>query len=142
VSIETLVAEQFIVSKLKSDSVLVGALAQGLNGIWTDAADVSAQYPLVQVVFYSGSDLRHLGNEFVWSDLVYIIRGCCQGASFLPLKTIAQRITSNLDGANGTTSDGTVFGCVRQAPFRMSESDGERQFRYLGGTFRIFAKES
>lgn len=141
-SIETLVAEQFIASKLKADSVLVAALAQGTEGIWADTAGVNAQYPLVQVLFYTGTDLRLLGNTFIWSDLVYIVRGCCQGASFLPLKTISQRISAALDGAEGNVSDGTVFGAMRIAPFRMSESDGERQFRYLGGMFRVFAKES
>lgn len=141
-SFEPLIAEQFIVGQLRGDSALVAELADGLNGVWSDAADVSAQYPLVQVVYYTGSDLRHLGNQFVWSDMVYIVRGCCKGASFVPLKTISQRIDAVLDGVQGTTTDGTVFGCVRVAPFRMSESDGERQFRYLGASFRIFAKET
>lgn len=141
-TIESLVAEQFINARLRGDTALVGYLADGANGVYTDILPVQAGYPAVQVVFYSGADLTHLGNAHIWSDLYYIVRGVCEGGSFVPLKEIAKRITAALDGAEGSTSDGAVFGVVKTGPFRMTEADGERQFRHLGGYFRIFAKES
>ena len=141
-TIESLVAEQFINARLRGDTALVGYLADGANGVYTDILPVQAGYPAVQVVFYPGADLTHLGNAHIWSDLYYIVRGVCEGGSFVPLKDIAKRITAALDGAEGSTSDGVVFGAVKTGPFRMAEADGERQFRHLGGYFRIFAKES
>lgn len=141
-TIETVVAEQFINARLRADAVLVAYLGDGANGIYTDVIPVKATYPAVQIVYYSGADLVHMGNAHIWSDLYYIIRGVCEGGSFLPLKEIAKRITAALDGAEGSASDGTVFGAVKTGPFRMAEADGERQYRHLGGYFRIFAKES
>lgn len=141
-SIETLVAEQFLNARLRADTTLVSLLADGANGIYSDVLPVQAGYPAVQVVYYSGADLTHLGNAHIWSDLYYIVRGVCEGGSFVPLSEIAKRLTAALDNAEGNTSSGTVFGVVRTGPFRMAEADGERQFRHLGGYFRIFAKES
>jgi hypothetical protein len=141
-TIESLVAEQFINARLRADTVLVGYLADGANGIYSDVLPVSAGYPAVQIVYYSGADLTHLGNAHIWTDLYYIVRGVCEGGSFVPLKEIAKRITAALDGAEGSASDGVVFGALKTGPFRMAEADGERQYRHLGGFFRIFAKES
>lgn len=141
-SIESLVAEQFINARLRADTALVALLSDGANGIYTDIIPVKATYPAVQVVYYSGADLMHLGNTHIWSDLYYIVRGVCEGGSFVPLSDIAKRLTAALDNAQGNSTGGTVFGVVRTGPFRMAEADGERQFRHLGGYFRIFAKES
>lgn len=139
---ETIVAEQFINARLRADAALVSYLADGADGIFADVLPVQARYPAVQIVYYDGADLVHTGNSHIWADLTYIVRGVAEGASFVPLRDIAKRISAVLDNAEGSVSGGTVFGIARTQPFRMAEADGERQFRYLGGFFRIFAKES
>lgn len=140
--LETLVAEQFLSTKLKADATLVAALANGTNGIWTDVPDATADYPLVQIVHNASDDLWHLGRYMVWSDHIYIVRGVAQAQSFTPLKTIVRRINAVLESTNGTTSDGTVFGVARMRPFRMAETDGNLHFRYLGAFFRVFSKDT
>lgn len=141
-TIETIVAEQFIATKLRGDPTLVAALANGTAGIWTDVLPPDAGYPAVQVLHYTGSDLIHMGNVHIWADLVYIVRGVVTGRSFLPLKTIAKRIDAVLSVTSGSTADGEVLGCHRENPFRMVEDDGERSFRYLGGFYRLFVKDT
>lgn len=140
--LETLVAEQFLSTRLRSDAALIATLADGANGVWTDIPDTTARYPLVQIVHYSSDDHWHLGRYLVWSDHVYIVRAVAQGQSFTTLKTAVQRINAVLESANGSATDGTVFGVAKLRPFRMSESDGEKHFRYLGAFFRVFSKET
>lgn len=140
--LETLVAEQFISAKLKADTTLVAALADGTSGIWVDVPAATAKYPLVQIVHSTSTDLWHLGRYLIWSDNVYIVRGVAQSQSFTTLKTIARRINAVLESTNGSTSDGTVFGVARMRPFRMSETDGNLHFRYLGAFFRVFSKDT
>lgn len=140
--LETLVAEQFIVTKLKADATLVAALADGANGIWTDVPAVSARYPLVQIVHNSSTDNWHLGRYLLWSDHIYIVRGVAMAQSFAPLRTIVRRLNAVLESTNGSTADGTVFGVARLRPFRMTETDGNKHYRYLGAFFRVFSKDT
>jgi hypothetical protein len=140
--LETLVAEQFITAKLKADTLLVAALADGTNGIWTDVPATTAKYPLVQIVHNTSTDLWHLGRYLVWSDHLYIVRGVAMAQSFTTLRTIVRRINAALESTDGSTADGTVFGVARLRPFRMSETDGNLHYRYLGAFFRVFSKDT
>lgn len=140
--LETLVAEQFISAALKADATLVAALADGTNGIWVDVPAATAAYPLVQIVHNTSEDHWHLGRYLVWTEHFYIVRGVALSQSFTTLKVIAQQISATLESANGTTADGTVFGVARLRPFRMSETDGNKHYRYLGAFFRVFSKDT
>ena len=140
--LETLVAEQFIANRLRSDTALTAALASGANGVWTDTPEAAASYPLVQIVHYNSDDHWHLGRYLVWTEHVYIVRGVCQGRSYTPLATIVQRINAVLESAQGAATNGTVFGVAKLRPFRMAETDGDKHYRYLGAFFRVFSKET
>lgn len=140
--LETLVAEQFMSARLKADATLVAALADGTNGIWVDVPAATAAYPLVQIVHSTSEDHWHLGRYLVWTEHFYIVRGVALSQSFTTLKVIAQQISATLESANGTTADGTVFGVARLRPFRMTETDGNKHYRYLGAFFRVFSKDT
>lgn len=140
--LETLVAEQFMSARLKADATLVAALADGANGIWVDVPDATARYPLVQIVHNASDDHWHLGRYLVWTEHFYIVRGVALGQSFTALSVVARRISAVLESAEGTTANGTVFGVARLRPFRMSETDGNTHYRYLGAFFRVFSKDT
>ena len=46
-TIESLVAEQFINARLRGDTALVGYLADGANGVYTDILPVQVRFPAV-----------------------------------------------------------------------------------------------
>jgi hypothetical protein len=45
-----------------------------------------------------------------------------------------------LQGAAGTVTDGEVWGCGREQPFVLVETNAGKQFRHLGGVYRVWAK--
>jgi len=143
-SVETVVADQFILDKLTADATLIALLADGTNGLTSETIPQSTSYPLVIWTLTSAVDDEYFNNERVWTNLIFTVRGAAKQTSFGgDLQTIASRIDAVLHKSEGTTTDGRVYACVRVRPFRMIYKLADNtEIRYLGGVYRIFAQET
>lgn len=110
--------------------------------IYADLAPGGAALPMVVYQMQAANDLMVLGSARVWANAVYIVRGVARSLAYGGnLLTIADRIDTVLHAASGSNVEGTIFECVREREFRMTEvgQDGE-QYRHMGGMYRILAK--
>lgn len=127
----------FIRSLLSDDATLAGLVSE----VYADVAPMDAVYPFILVSLQDGVDEIGLGGEFIVSGLSYVVRAVGQGASYLPLESIAERIKAVLHKATGATGNGEVFECLQTAPIAYPEtgSDGQ-QYRHLGGLYELVVR--
>ncbi len=134
---ETVAAERWLYTVLSGDATLAGLV----SGVFAYMAPSTASLPYVVYTMQSGRDLNGLGPTRWWSDTRYLVRGIAETTTFGgDLKTIADRIDAVLQAASGTVVDGTVVVCVREQPFSMVEVANERQYRHLGGVYRLIVQ--
>jgi hypothetical protein len=51
-----------------------------------------------------------------------------------------QRIDELLQSGTATLQNGTVLGCSRVAPLKYAEEANGRQYRHLGGLYRVVVR--
>jgi len=145
-AIETVVAEQWLYATLSGDATLRGYLTDGVNGVHMDMIRQGGGFPAVLIGNLSGEDLDAIGGGAtrIWTDMLYVVRGVAAGSSYAgTLASISQRIDALLHYKSGTATDGTVWACRRERPFRMAEvGPGGEQYRHLGSIYRILAVET
>lgn len=134
---ETVAAEKWLYSVLAADATLTGAVS---TRIYAYTAPESATFPLVLFGQQSATDLMGVGPYRIWANMLYVVRGVGETASMAGVQTIANRIDTVLHAASGSNVDGIVYACVRVQPFALSETISGRQFRHLGGIYRLFVK--
>lgn len=135
---ESNAAERWIYAKLSTDATLITKV--GTRTYNTRRPPESA-LPCVIWQLQSGDDVILLGAVRLWSNLRYLVRGIGETGSYGgDLQAIADRIDALLHGASGSNVDGTVWTCVRAAPFQMIETVAGREYRHLGGIYRIQAR--
>ena len=134
---EILSAEQWLYSALAADATLVATGATIYSGLVSQGAT----FPLVYVTLQrQDDDLMTVGTRRIWSTLHYAVRGVAETSSWKgTLLTLADRIDAALHAQSGTSTQGTVWECVREAPFALVEQADGREFRHLGGLYRLRA---
>lgn len=135
---EELVAQQWIKETLLADGALTTAAP---GGAWDGPANEASVMPIIRVDSQGpGVVLRTgAGTAEVWVNGLWIIAGVCEGTSYTPIKTVAERIHADLHGVTGlTVTGGIIHACVREESFHMEAVIGGRQFRHLGGIYRIY----
>lgn len=135
---EGLVASQWIKDTLTSDVTLMDAAP---GGFWDGPAYEATAYPILRAGAQSpGVVLRTgAGTAEVWSNMLWLVRGITDGSSYEPLDTIAQHIHADLHGVTGlAVPGGMIHACVREESFQQESINGGRQFRSLGGIYRIY----
>lgn len=127
----------FLRSLLSADTTLAGLVSE----VYADLAPMEAVYPFVLIGLQDASDEIGLGGEFIVSGLSYTVRAVGQGASYLPLESIAERIKAVLHKATGEAGNGEVFECLQTEPIAYPEtgSDGQ-QYRHLGGLYELVVR--
>lgn len=134
---ESLVAEQWLYTKLTGDSTLNTAVG---GRIYAYVAPQGAALPCVVYQQQAARDVAGVGPARIMSNMVYLIKVIGQTRSFGDLETVANRIDAVLQAASGSNSRGNVWACVRDSPFAMVENTEAGEYRHLGGIYRIFAK--
>lgn len=131
-------ADSWLAGVLSGDVTLAGLVGARVYG---HLAPQGAIFPLVLFAMQSGIDVQTLGPNRIMSNLVYVVRGVAEGGSFgTPLSAIAERIDAVLQAKSGTTAAGAVYACVREQPYTLIETGNGRQYRHLGGVYRLYAK--
>lgn len=139
---ETFVADSWLYAVLTGDSALMALAPGGVHGYNNPNRTATFPYVLFQLQG-PGMDVRGVGPGRIMTPMVYLVRGIAEGNSFGgSLKSIADRIDDLLQARSGTAAGGVVIVCVREQPFALPESASDgRQFRHLGGIYRLFVQE-
>ncbi|MBP8291937.1 MAG: hypothetical protein KAX65_04140 [Caldilineaceae bacterium] len=135
---EIVTAETWLYTKLHGDATLL-ALVPGGVYTWPVPATYSGQYVLYQM--QSGVDIRGVGPSRLGVNGLWLVRVVAEALSFGGnLQTAANRLDVLLQAASGTATGGTVWSCVREQPFQLVELANGRQFRHLGGIYRLWVQ--
>lgn len=142
--IEPVIAERFMLERLKAQSALMAAPLDGR--IWGHAAPqaIDSAQPDYPFCLYSqsaiGNDLGALGGILIWSVLEYAVRVVEQTDSWEAVEPLADEIATALDNTGGTVDGGVVHSCTRVRPFLLPEIRNGVQYRHLGGVYRLLVK--
>lgn len=128
---ETVRAEQWLFQTLGANATLAAL------GIYSEVIPEKASLPAVVFKFQSGSDYKVVGAIRVWADMVYLVEVTGEVAGYAALQAYADLIDSLLHDKSGSVADGVILECEREAPHAMTEIEDGRQFRHLGGFFRL-----
>ena len=133
---EIVTAETWLYTKLHGDATLL-ALVPGGVYTWPVPTTVTGAYVLYQM--QSGVDIRGVGPSRLGVNGLWLVRVVAETLSFGGnLLTAADRIDVLLQAASGTVTAGVVWACVREEPFQLVETKDGRQWRHLGGQYRVF----
>lgn len=135
--LEPLWVDQWLYGLLTGDPTLAGLVGGRVYGY---VAPEGAALPFVVYSHQAGSDVRGNGPTRFMASLLYQVKAVGAGASFQPLKAIADRLDALLQGASGTVADGRVLVCVREQPIAYVEIDNGIIYRHAGGLWRIHAQ--
>jgi hypothetical protein len=131
-------ADRWLYDRLTNDATLMNLV----TAVYSDIAPEDAVYDFVLMSLPNqGGVSRQTANaDRVYDSLRYLIRVVGETESYGALDAAASRIETLLHKASGVTSNGQVLACTYEEPFRMPEVDGSRQFRYLGGYYRLLVQ--
>lgn len=146
---ELWIAEAWIYQVLAADPVLE-AIVPGSTAeetIWPGIAPTGTPEPYIILAFQGGTDVNALGSGLsrIFSSFLYQVAAYGPYSTLGRLAPIAQRIDELLHGKSGEILDddpgatvlGTVLSCVRERPLTLPEVAGGKQYRRLGGVYRL-----
>jgi len=83
-------------------------------------------------------DSRVIGDIRLTSRIVWVVKAIGQGADFVSIQPVAERIDELLEASSGSNVDGVIVSCVRDRPLEMLEaSDTGEDYAHLGGLYRF-----
>lgn len=133
---EIFTAETWLYTKLHGDSTLLGLCPGGIH-TWPVPTTFAGRYVLYQN--QSAVDVRGMGPARIGVNGLWLVRVVDEALSFGgSLQTAADRLDVLLQAASGAVTGGNIWACVREEPFQLVELADGRQYRHLGGIFRIF----
>lgn len=135
---ETLTVDKWLYDTLSGDDALM-ALVESVHA-WP--VPQSSVLPYVLYQEQTSRDVQGMGPARLWITGPWLVRIVAETRSWLgDLEAAANRVDVLLQAQGGSTDGGgRVFVCVREAPFRLVEQVASRQFRHLGGVYRIMAR--
>jgi len=140
IGIEQQVAGDWLYDTLSGDSIIA---AEAVGGVWDGPATSTTPYPILRFDLQSALTVR--GNSFfeIMQNMIWLVRMVGAGGSYVPLEPGAQQIQSLLHGVSAVpVTDGIIESSAREQTFRQSRVDGGREFRHLGGLYRIYVQGS
>jgi hypothetical protein len=141
VSDESLAIDEWLYGTLTGDAALTAVVGQRVHN---EQAPTTSTFPLVVFQLQSSIDVRGNGQTRIMVDALYVVRGIVANASYdANSKLIAERIDALLHASSGGTADGgaaSIFTSHRTQHFRLAEEESGKQYRHLGGIYRIYAQ--
>lgn len=134
---ETLTVDRWLYSTLTGDAALM-ALVTGVH-TWPVPQGAPLPYALFQE--QASRDVQGMGPARLWVTGPWLVRAVFETRSWGgALEQVANRIDALLQAQGGVVAGGQVFVCVREQPFRLVETVQSREFRHLGGIYRVMAR--
>lgn len=130
-------AATFLYATLSADVTLAALVPGGIHDSHAPLASDADQEPDAVVVFsyQSGQDVMVTDGERILVRPLYLVRAIAPGNAY---PTLASARLDYLLQDSGAGGGGTgVVSCVREAPFRLAEVDGDSHWRHAGGLYRL-----
>lgn len=138
-SIETRYVDAWLDTTLRNDTVLMSLV----NGrVYNTMAPTGTTMPYVVWNYQGGSDVAAIGTHRVFARCVYQVRTVGTGASYVPLRSVADRVDVLLHGAVGVVPGGRIVSVVREQIIQFLEVVDGVMIRYLGGLYRVLVQET
>ncbi len=136
--VEDMLAEKWLKDTLSGDSTLMAA---ALGGIWDGPARDGTKYPIVRYDLQSAVETRTTDLTTLWLNMLWLIRGVAETTSLATLRTISNRINVKLHGSHDVAvTDGMIMWCSREQGFNQQAVENGREYRHVGGIYRIVIK--
>lgn len=137
-SVETVAVERWIYGAL----LAAGITEIGTSRIYGYVAPNDAPMPFVVFQHQASRDIRGVGTARIMVDCMYVVKAVDETGRFTgTLSAVAEAIDAALHAKSGTLGpEGIVLHCVREEPFALFEIDDGREYRHLGGLYRIWAQ--
>lgn len=132
--------QQWINQQCVGDSILRGIVGAS---VWAENAPQGTPYPLVVFGLIIPHDVvTATGHERIMVESLWRIYGVTEGPTFDDtLQTIADRLDAIFDrSAGGTADQAVIFTSVREEPYLGSVVDEGKDYRRLGGLFRVWTQ--
>lgn len=120
-------------------------LYTSLNGVtgvgsrvFADVIPQGQELPAIVFQRQAGSDRPVFSGDRI-AEFTYVVRVIAQSESTQALEAAATAIDAALEKGTGSEG-GLTIGCVREAPFSLTEISDGVQYRHLGGSYRIRAQ--
>lgn len=141
---EVVTAEAWIRATLIAATV-PAALGGSAPRLYSHVAPQGTAYPFVVWQLQApGDDLAIVNQHRVWADLVYAVQvvgriGAWDDAT-VDLGALSAWADGALHNGSGNYSGGIVYDCTRERPVAFVETDGDIQYRHLGGIYRLHVR--
>lgn len=140
-AIESSYTAQWLYETLDGDATLMALLGSG-ERIYEQPAPQESAFPFVTFQLQSDVDVMTVDTRNrIFVDQLWLIRATTDSTSFAASKAIANRVDFLLQNANGAADGATVYHCSREESFRLVEIDNGKQYRHLGGIYRIIIQK-
>lgn len=120
-------------------------IATGLTSkIYNQFAPEGTPYPYI--IFQAQEpprDVRGVGSARVMVDTLYVVKGVAQAEDFHGLRALAREIDAAMTVPNGdldSIGGAAIFASIREQQFALTEIESGKQYRHLGGQYRIHAQ--
>lgn len=134
---ESSVIARWLYETLHGDVTLMGMV----NGVYEQPAPLTSQYPMV--IFsqqYETDVVTGDSHNRIMSDQSWLVRAIVEAPSYASAIDMAARIDALLEGSSGSPTGGLVIKCVRTNGFRGPEVNNGKEYRHLGGIYRLLAQ--
>lgn len=97
-------------------------------------------YPSITFALMSPDDLVVLGEDRVWSNLVYLVTAVAKGESVAAIESIADEVDRRLHKVSGEVDGAYITSSVRVSPFSDSQVRDGVSYRRLGGMYELLVQ--
>lgn len=141
---ESTLVDDFILLRLVgTHGASLDAISPNLSQrVFLDYAPEGTPYPFI--IFQAltpPEDVRGVGIIRVMVDTLYLVKAVAQGSDYDALRPVVSVIDAAMtEDEPVDMAGGILLTSVRQREFRLVEIENGKQFRHLGGEFRIQAQ--
>jgi len=117
-------------------ATIEAALDDDISGAYEGSIPSNKPLPAVRFHVQAASDLSVVAGHRIWTNALYLVAAVVEGSP-VALVPLADAIDTALHRSVGETSTIRVISCVREAPFKLTETSDGQVFRHAGGLYRI-----
>lgn len=129
---EQAAVERWLYSRLNAVHASTG------GRVYADLIPQGEALPAILFQRQAGTDRPVFSGDRI-AEFTYVVRVVGETESTQELEAAASAIDTALEQVTGSEG-GLTIGCVREAPFSLTETSDGVQYRHLGGSYRIRAQ--
>lgn len=129
--------DRWLFEKLTTDSQLATLLG---GRVFVDVAPQDTEYPFAVIAAVSSVPVNNWSADRIMDNELWQVALWDDGASYLALESIADRVRAMVHKAASTGSATGVIGAVYEGAGRRSEEEGDRVFKVIILEFRLYTQ--